>query len=373
MSKSTAVQQDAYPATLPLALLAFHRNVGPIYKASQAKYGAFADLQTVLDAVTPALLDQGLVLSQCIDTAADGAMVLRASLIHAPTGETLDSAWPIPNLQSLLDRVHELRQQTLDRFPLDLNLAAIGALPPVLPPRNAEAGSELPPPPPRQPGVRLDDQLKGLYTLLGQLGTTTNPLHALGGVITYTRRYQILSLLSLAAEDDDSNGHAAGQGREQAAPPHQAQAQLAPPAAPARRGRQRSATAAPTPTPAPAPAQSAAAPQPTPPAPQPAPQAAEHADQPPAPQQPAAPAPEQAAAAAPVQAALAERLATQEVQGLIAEIRTLSTEHIPQVVAAFRQRFAIPAGQMVSDYIQTAEHAAFIRQQIAAMQQPVAV
>lgn len=358
MSKSTAVQQDAYPATLPLALLAFHRNVGPIYKASQAKYGAFADLQTVLDAVTPALLDQGLVLSQCIDTAADGAMVLRASLIHAPTGETLDSAWPIPNLQSLLDRVHELRQQTLDRFPLDLNLAAIGALPPTLPPRNAEAGSELPPPPPRQPGLRLDDQLKGLYTLLGQLGTTTNPLHALGGVITYTRRYQILSLLSLAAEDDDSNGHAAGQGREQAAPPHQAQAQPAPPAAPARRGRQRSATAAP---------------QATPPAPQPAPQAAEHADQPPAPQQPAAPAPEQAAAAAPVQAALAERLATQEVQGLIAEIRTLSTEHIPQVVAAFRQRFAIPAGQMVSDYIQTAEHAAFIRQQIAAMQQPVAV
>ena len=45
------------------ALLQFHSLVGPIFKGSQAKYGKFADLSTVLEAITPPLLQAGLVLT----------------------------------------------------------------------------------------------------------------------------------------------------------------------------------------------------------------------------------------------------------------------------------------------------------------------
>ena len=46
------------------ALLAFHKNVGPIRELSSAQYGQYADLQTVLAAVTPHLLKQDLIISQ---------------------------------------------------------------------------------------------------------------------------------------------------------------------------------------------------------------------------------------------------------------------------------------------------------------------
>jgi hypothetical protein len=393
-----------FPATLPLSLLAFHANVGPIYKASQAKYGAFADLQTVLEAVTPALLDQGLVLSQRLIPGPDGSTLLRTSLIHAPSGETLDSEWLIPNLDDLLGRVHALRQQVIERFPIDLPLAAAGALPFVMPPRSAAAaaadgaiepangnGSSRPalpaPSPDRPPGLRLDDQLKGLHTLLGQLGTTTNPLHSLGGVVTYCRRYQILSLLSLAAEDND--------GEDSTQPPsHSRSAVPVPVPAPAQpqaesagsRSRTRrspkAGTEAPAPVPAPASApappevaldRQAAQPgavQPQPmqkPAPQPAQPPVEQPSEPPAPQAPAAAIEPGGTVAAP------SKLTAGQVEALIAEIRTLSAAQIPQVVAGFRHRFSIPATALVSDYIQTADHAVFLREQIAQLKQPVAL
>jgi hypothetical protein len=405
-------EQDATaPATLALALLAFHRNVGPIRKQSEAKYGAFADLRTVLEAVTPPLLEQGLVLTQTLEPGVDGSCLLQTTLSHAPSGERISSSCPIPTLEGLLGRVHELRGQVLQRFPLDLPLAAIGALPPVLPPRSAEAASELPPPPPRQPGLRLDDQLKGLHTLLGQLGTTTNPLHALGGTITYLRRYQILSLLCLAAEDDDGSG--GGSDPRQVMPPQP----LAPPTsqpqpqqpsagpAPRSSGRGRSsrsrtaqppaathgqgpvARAAPRPVPTPPPEAAqpvAAAASPAAAASEPTSATVVGAQPGPVPAAPAAPAVEPAAApaAAAQAAALAEfasaspaaeaaepagdnQLSPSEVQQLIAQIRTLPTESIPHLVAAFRQQFQLPASALVSDYIRTWDHAAFIRQQVS--------
>jgi len=61
------------------------------------------------------------------------------------------------------------------------------------------------------------------------------------------------------------------------------------------------------------------------------------------------------------------------VQALIAEIRTLPSSAIPQLVQAFRLQFGLPAEAMVSDYIRTSGHAAFIREQIASLgggQQP---
>lgn len=403
-SPGTAVRelQPDYPVSLPLALLAFHRHVGPIRKQSEAKYGAFADLRTVLETITPSLLDQGLVLTQTLEPGAEGSCLLHTTLSHAPSGERLTSSCPIPTLEGLLEWVHALRSQVLQHFPLDLPLAAIGALPPVLPPRNPEAQAELSPAP-RQPGLRLDDQLRGLYALLGQLGTTTNPLHALGGTITYLRRYQILALLSLAAEDNDG-----GEGRQelgsqplqQSSMPtrHQPAADSAPNAAtaasPAPRTTSRSRTTRGRSTQAATPAhgqdQGAAASHTPRPAPTPAPAVAAAV----APKADAqtgsalpAPAPDAVPAASANPADTAEQVATAqtaateqaqgehqdganpltaaEVQQLIAQIRSLPTETIPQLVTAFRQQFQLPVTALVSDYIRTWEHAAFIRQQVA--------
>ncbi|WP_216923357.1 ERF family protein [Synechococcus sp. CCAP 1479/9] len=356
--------QPSYPDSLELSLLAFHRNVGPIRKQSEAKYGAFADLRTVLEAITPHLLDQGLVLTQNMAEGPDGSCLLRTVLTHAPSGDAISSSCPIPTLQGLLDRVHQLRQEALQRFPIDMPLAALGALPPVLPPRPADGDTALPPLPPRQPGLRLDDQLKGLHTLLGQLGTTTNPLHSLGGTVTYLRRYQILSLLCLAAEDSD--GVAERQPPQSTCQPSpQASPLTAPPAPPAAPTRRRRAVP-------PAPAQSQ--PSGPRPAPTPAPPAAAppQPEQAPGPSEPEAAPQEPSAATEPgpaqVEASqtqtLVNALTPSEVQQLIGEIRSLPVETIPHLVSAFRQQFRLPDRALVSDYISTAEHAAFIRQQV---------
>jgi hypothetical protein len=348
-ASAAAPEQDTtYPESLELALLAFHRTIGPIRKSSEAKYGKFADLRTVLEAVTPVLAEQGLLLTQTIAASgsndSNGSCLLITRLVHAPSGEDVSSACPIPTLQELLDRVHQLRSQVLSTYPLDLQLAAIGALPPLLPPRNLEPGSELPPPPQRQPGLRMEDQLKGLYTLLGQLGTTTNPLHGFGGIITYLRRYQVLSILSLAASDDDGEsfgGHErGGQGSANQAPralPPQPPAQDAP--EPARSRARRTMAPKPQPTP---PASSAAnqenqlpaqtqpaQEQPAEPVLQPAPQRAPQR----APQ--AAP---QAPASGPTSDSSDQPLSPTEVQGLIALIRTLPTEKVSTLSPASASR-----------------------------------
>ncbi len=344
-----------------MALLAFHRNVGPIRKESQAKYGAFADLRTVLEAITPPLLDQGLVLTQCMDSAADGASLLRTELTHAPTGEQIRSTCLIPSLQSLLDRVHQLRGEVLQRFPLDLQLAAIGALPPLMPPRNPDPASDLPPPAPRQPGLRIDDQLKGLYTLLGQLGTTVNPLHSLGGTITYLRRYQVLTLLSLAPADDD------GAFDRQGPAPAQAVQQAPPPAA--SRPRRSSSKQEPAATPRPQPTPAAPAPEAKAAKPQAAqPQAAEAQASATAPPQVAPQVAQPPAQPSPPPAVAEQELSAAEVQQLIGLIRTLPTDRVAALAQAFRDQYGLHSSQLVSDYIKTPTHAAFIRQQVDQLQ-----
>lgn len=439
----------AYPATLALALLAFHRHVGPIFKGTEAKYGKFADLHAVLEVVTTPLLDQGLLLTQTLEEkggtatqapagasahpfgspvaastaesggiASGGQSLLRTQLLHAPSGESISSVVPLPTLNGMLGRLHELRVLAIEQFPLDLDLAALGAVPFVLPPKptaSQQGASQVPGPGPmapavqRQPGLRLDDQIKGLQALLQSLGTTTNPLHSIGAAITYLRRYQILALLSLAAEDNDGNlgkeaqevGHrptgpipmpqgaglslvgrpaiAARTSPMQAAAVPIAQGNGSTPAAmpdaprqQGARGRRLSRPVGVTPSPGAA-------------------TATLLADVPVTPVHPAArePTPAQAAAAvAPLQKTptgsqagpsglgpqaaamppfdLAE-LGDGEVQALIAEIRTLPPSAIPQLVQAFRLQFGLPAEAMVSDYIRTSGHAAFIREQIASL------
>ena len=446
----------AYPATLALALLAFHRHVGPIFKGTEAKYGKFADLHAVLEVVTTPLLDQGLLLTQTLEEkggcasqtpagasahpfgspvagstadggglASGGQSLLRTQLLHAPSGESISSVVPLPTLNGMLGRLHDLRVLALEQFPLDLDLAALGAVPFVLPAKPAavltaspqgvapQPGTAQPKPtqamPQRQPGLRLDDQIKGLQSVLQSLGTTTNPLHSIGAAITYLRRYQILALLSLAAEDTD--GHLGKEGQEVGHSP------IGPKPIPQGAGLSlvgRPATCAST-----SPTQVAAVPiaQANGSTPAAIPEAPRHqgargrrltrpvgttpahgaatasvlADVPATPVDPAArePTPALAAVAAappentttgsqagpsgqgPQAAAMPPfdlvELGDGEVQALIAEIRTLPPSAIPQLVQAFRLQFDLPAEAMVSDYIRTSGHAAFIREQIASL------
>ena len=441
----------SYPATLALALLAFHRHVGPIFKGTEAKYGKFADLHAVLEVVTTPLLDQGLLLTQTLEekagsasqtpapadahpfgspaagsTAAGGAMVsggqslLRTQLLHAPSGESISSLVPLPTLNDMLGRLHELRVLAIEQFPLDLELAALGAVPFVLPPRPptgaapAQPGSSQGPGPgpmtpalPRQPGLRLDDQIRGLQSVLQSLGTTTNPLHSIGAAITYLRRYQILALLSLAAEDNDGNlgkeaqelGHrpmgpmpiSQGAGLSLVGRPAIAAGTSKPEVTPLPMASSNGAASGPRPAPlhqqgsrgrrlsrpvVPAPIQAPSSTAPV------APAAREPT--------PAKPGTEAVSGAKPTAEAGngASGLGTQPaamppfdlaelgdgaVQTLIAEIRTLPPSAIPQLVQAFRLQFGLPAEAMVSDYIRTSGHAAFIREQIASLgggQQP---
>ena len=397
------------------ALLQFHSLVGPIFKGSQAKYGKFADLSTVLEAITPPLLQAGLVLTQTLTPSEDdGGQRLITTLTHAGSSQQLSSTVPIPCLDQLLARHHQLRLEVLQRHPLDLDLAAHAQVPLILP--RLPLGQPLPTAPAenstdpeisaagaaqhsaqrqRPPGLRLDDQLKAIGGLLALLGLNSNPLHAIGGVVTYLRRYAILSLLCLATEDGDgseqaatatataSGNNSAGAGQHHR--PQPAQTPAAPAAAQAtsrsRRSRSSSSsTSAPSATSASGP--SAAGPSAV--AQAPAAAVLQAAEQAPATPAAALAEPTSAALAQPAQLevenpaaaeapAAANQLTPAEIQQLITEIRTLPNEKVSQLVESFRQHFQLPTGVLISDYLGNHEHLGFCRSFIAAHRGPAAV
>jgi hypothetical protein len=380
------------PGSIYAALLQFHSLVGPIFKGSQAKYGKFADLSTVLEAITPPLLQAGLVLTQTLTPSEDdGGQQLITTLTHAGSSQQLSSTVPIPCLDQLLARHHQLRLEVLQRHPLDLDLAANAQLPLGLPLltqqlSGAAAADALAAPvaaapmPQRPPGLRLDDQLKAIGGLLALLGLNNNPLHAIGGVVTYLRRYAILSLLCLATEDGDgseqaatatataSGNNSASSGQHHRPQPAQMPAAAAAPASGRSRTRRSSTAATPasvsSPTAAPAAEQAASLAPPLAAAVE-----AEAASSPAA--QPAQPEVENpAAAAAP---AAANQLTPAEIQQLIAEIRTLPNEKVSQLVETFRQHFQLPTGVLISDYLSNQEHLSYCRSFIAEHRQPAAV
>jgi hypothetical protein len=377
------------------ALLQFHSLVGPIFKGSQAKYGKFADLSTVLEAITPPLLQAGLVLTQTLTPSEDdGGQRLITTLTHAGSSQQLSSSVPIPCLDQLLARHHQLRLEVLQRHPLDLDLAANAQLPLALPrlPLGqplATAPAENPTDPEisaagaaqqsaqlqRPPGLRLDDQLKAIGGLLALLGLNSNPLHAIGGVVTYLRRYAILSLLCLATEDGDGSEQAATANSASAGQHHRPQpaqmpaaAAAAAPASSRSRSRRSSTTATPASASSPtaAPAAEQAAPLAPPLA---AAVAAEAASSPAA--QPVLAELENTAATAVTPAA--SQLSPAEIQQLIAEIRTLPNEKVSQLVETFRQHFQLPTGVLISDYLSNQEHLSYCRSFIAEHRQPAAV
>lgn len=72
------------------ALLNFHVQVPSISKNGQAQYGAYADLETVLSVVTPALTANGLIVTQVFEPNAmqqEGPPILVTRLIHVSGAE----------------------------------------------------------------------------------------------------------------------------------------------------------------------------------------------------------------------------------------------------------------------------------------------
>lgn len=74
---------------LAQALCDFHSKVSTIHKLTKAQYGLFADLQTVLSAVTPALCECGLAVTQTFN---GGDLI---TTLHHTSGETVTSSAPL--------------------------------------------------------------------------------------------------------------------------------------------------------------------------------------------------------------------------------------------------------------------------------------
>ena len=94
------LQQNLPAQSSPLqplveALVEFHKTVPPINKGSQAQYGKFADLETVLSTVTPHLIKNGLIVSQGFEPSShDNNPVLITQLCHV-SGAQLISRLPM--------------------------------------------------------------------------------------------------------------------------------------------------------------------------------------------------------------------------------------------------------------------------------------
>ena len=80
---------------LTKALCKFHADVATIHKAATAQYGKFADLATVLSAVTPPLAKNGLVITQIFQPGAEGSEPLLITTLRHVSGETVESVLPL--------------------------------------------------------------------------------------------------------------------------------------------------------------------------------------------------------------------------------------------------------------------------------------
>ena len=61
-----------------------------------------------------------------------------------------------------------------------------------------------------------------------------------------------------------------------------------------------------------------------------------------------------------------ERLSAAEIQELVAAVCQVSEERRTQIVAAFQERFSLPADKKAADYIKTAAHRDFLMEQLHA-------
>ncbi len=80
---------------LTKALCSFYKDVAVIRKDAKAQYGKFADLATVLTAVTPALAKNGLTCPQTFEPSADGSQTILITTLCHTSGESIQSRLPM--------------------------------------------------------------------------------------------------------------------------------------------------------------------------------------------------------------------------------------------------------------------------------------
>lgn len=123
------------------ALLRAKQNISPPAKTRKAMYGKYADLESVLTSVEGPLAREGLFITQSGVTNIGDTPVLRTTVVHAETGQSIHSDIPL-------------------------------------------------------------------------VAKNPNDPQALGGSITYARRYGITAILSIVADDDDDGNTSAGKERD---------------------------------------------------------------------------------------------------------------------------------------------------------------
>jgi len=98
-SPASAAQPPGSPLTA--ALVAFHQDVATIHESSQAQYGKYADLSTVLSAILPALSKNGIRLSQSFQPwGDDGAGTMLVTSLKHVSGEEEVSRLPLVQASS---------------------------------------------------------------------------------------------------------------------------------------------------------------------------------------------------------------------------------------------------------------------------------
>lgn len=76
------------------ALLTAQRDMGPVYKDSKGNFGKYANLGTVIEVISETLTKNGLVFVQPLGIQ-DGMPVLFTRIVHAATGESIESVTPL--------------------------------------------------------------------------------------------------------------------------------------------------------------------------------------------------------------------------------------------------------------------------------------
>ena len=76
------------------ALCLFQRKVAPIHRDSSGQHAKYASLQSVLMAITPAMCEFGLAITQTLDMGEDGRPLLQTTLHHV-NGESIHSISPL--------------------------------------------------------------------------------------------------------------------------------------------------------------------------------------------------------------------------------------------------------------------------------------
>lgn len=94
-------QNTAKPATIEVAMLAAQRNMSNAKKGSDNPYfkSKYADLNSVREAVVPALMEQDILLTQP-EVIIDGRNYVRTLLTHVPSGTSICSDVEILMVQS---------------------------------------------------------------------------------------------------------------------------------------------------------------------------------------------------------------------------------------------------------------------------------